>query len=190
MNTYNQAVANLKDFHSVAGDIGLRFCLMDGTLLGAVRDGDFCPGDEDDIDVGVLDRHYDKTELLVEKMKPLGFERYKSFILKGKVEGFGLRRGASHFDVIRINKHPHRSECYNFGRTTGGKKILAFVYPSLHHDSFGLINFHEKMFMTPYDPEGFLTCRYGDWKTPINRPSFIWWEDANKESIRYDYDML
>lgn len=190
MTIKTDAINNLRDLHRVAGEIGLRFVLMDGTLLGAIRDGDFCPGDEDDIDIGVSDAEYSKTAELVAKMKPLGFEKYKSFMIRGKVEGFGLRRGESHFDVIRVNRHPSRPECYNFGRTLGGKKLLAFVYPAHHHAGTDTVTLHGMDFLTPADPEGFLWHRYGDWKTPINRPKFVWWEDANKESIRYDYDML
>lgn len=190
MTLKEQAIANLRDLHRVAGEIGLRFVLMDGTLLGAVRDGDFCPGDEDDIDIGIADADYAQTAELVRRMAPLGFEAWKDFKIRGKVEGFGLRRGGSHFDVIRVNRHPSRSECYNFGRTLGAKQTLAFVYPSKHHDSTGTVELYGMKFLTPADPEGFLTYRYGDWRTPINRPAFVWWEDANKESIRYDYDML
>ena len=188
MTLKEQAVQNLKDFHWAAGQLGLDFCLMDGTLLGAYRDGDFCPGDEDDLDVGVLDKDYHKVDALVAMLAPFRFERWKNLVFRGRVEGFGLRRGESHFDVIRVNHHPQRPECYNLGRGPNG--LLAFVYPSKHHDAFEEIQLHGLTFKIPADPEGFLTARYGDWRTPINRPEFDWFSQSNRDSIRGDYDIL
>jgi len=188
MELKEQAIANLKRFYWAAKQVELPFCLMDGTLLGAVRDGDFCPGDEDDLDVGVMDADYHIVDGLVGLLKPQGFEAYKPLILKGKVEGFGLKRGASHFDVIRVNHHPERPECYNVGRGPNG--LMAFVYPSKHHEGFEEIEFYGMKLNVPADPEGFLTARYGDWRTEIRRPEFNWYEQSERSSIREDYDAL
>lgn len=192
MTLKEQAIANLRDLHAAAERIGLRWCLLDGTLLGAVRDGDLCPGDEDDIDIGVMDADYDRTPELVAELLPLGFTQYKPLVFRGRVEGFGLGRGGSHFDVIRVNHHPRRAECYNLGRIVrkGIMRFMAFVYPDKHHKSFGEIELYGMRLNTPADPEGFLTARYGDWRTPIPRPEFVWYEQANRDSIREDYDIL
>ena len=189
MTARKRAIENLVDFARVAGEIGMKFVLMDGTLLGAVRDGDFCPGDEDDLDVGVMDADYHLTSELARRMEPIGFERYKPFAIRGKIEGFGLRRGGSHFDVMRINRHPTRPECYNFGRMRDGRNF-AFVYPSRHFDDLESIVFHGVTCPIPADSPGFLAVKYGDWKTPIDRPGYVWFEDSNKDCMRFDHDML
>jgi hypothetical protein len=189
-----EAVANLTDFHRVAGEIGLSYCLMDGTLLGALRDGDFCENDWDDIDIGILSKDYDRTGILIRAMAPLGFTVFKTLFYKsavcreGRIEGIGLIRGTSHFDLIRVCHHPTRPECYNLG--SGPKGHMAFVYPDKHYATFGTVEFYGMTFRTPADPEGFLTARYGDWRTEIRRPAFQWYEQSNRASIRDDYDIL
>ncbi len=194
MTGIEQGTANLKALHRVAGEMGLTFCLMDGTLLGAIRDGGFCANDWDDIDIGILSADYDRTAEMVRRMEPLGFDVFKQLFYKstvcreGRIEGFGLRRGKSHFDVIRVCHHPTRPECYNIGG--GPRGYLAFVYSSKHHDSFEEISFYGMECKAPADPEGFLTERYGDWKTEVARPAFKWFDQSNRASIREDYDVL
>ena len=122
------------------------------------------------------------VDAVVALLKPRGFVAYKPLEFKGKVEGFGLKRGESHFDVIRVNHHPKRDEAYNLGRCHLG--LMAFVYPGKHHRGFEEIEFHGMKFKTPADPEGFLTARYGDWRTEIRRPEFNWFEKASP--VRYD----
>jgi len=187
MTLKEQAIQALKDLH----DTEINFCLMDGTLLGAYRDKDFCENDCDDIDIGILDEEYDIwSKELVLKMEAKGYEKFKELIHKGKLEGFGLRKGECHIDVIRINKHPERDECYNIGRTEGEHKIMAFVYPAKHHKKFDVLKFYGLEFKAPHDIEGFLTARYGNWKNKISRPAFNWWEQSNQSSIREQYDVL
>ena len=48
----------LQDFVSVCGQLNLRYFMVQGTLLGAVRHGGFIPWD-DDIDVGMLREDYE-----------------------------------------------------------------------------------------------------------------------------------
>jgi len=190
-NLKEQAELNLRDLYLVTKEHKINFCLMDGTLLGAYRDKDFCVNDYDDLDIGILDEDYDvSAEILVEGLSELGFEKKKELIHNGKLEGFGLERGGSHFDVIRVNRHPKRAECYNVGRTEGEHKIMAFVYSSKHFDKFGKIKFKGLWFKTPYDPDGFLTERYGNWNHKIERPAFEWWTQSNNNSIREDYDQI
>lgn len=188
MDVKAQAIANLRAWDIAAREAALDYCLMDGTLLGAVRDGDFCPGDEDDLDIGVLDKDYDQVDVVLARLTPLGFQKYKPLMFKGRLEGFGFKRGSSHFDIIRINHHPTREECYNIGRRRG--ELLAFVYPAEHHARFEEIEFYELRVKVPANPEGFLTARYGDWRTPIPRPGFRWYDQSNRESIQEDYDIL
>lgn len=193
MTVKEQAIMNLCDFHRIAENLRITFFLMDGTLLGAIRDGDFCPGDEDDLDVGILDADYDTaTKALTKELENIGFRRFKDLVLHGRVEGFGIERGPSHFDIIRVNHHSTRQECYNVGRrrVNGETQYLAFVYHSKHHDSFEEIEFYGMKFKVPADPHGFLTERYGDWHTEIRRPNFAWYEQSNRASIREDYDRL
>lgn len=110
MNTRDYALQNLEYLSNVAKERNINFCLMDGTLLGAYRDKDFCENDEDDIDIGILDEEYDAAiEPLIKGLEEYGFSRFKQFDHNGRIEGVGMLRGNSHLDIIRVNKHP---ECY------------------------------------------------------------------------------
>lgn len=184
-----QAINNLGDIWWSAKKIGLEFFLLDGTLLGAYRDKDFCEGDEDDIDIGILDENYDRTDELVRELEKFGFQKYKEYVIKDKLEGFGIRKGGNHIDVIRINKHPKRDECYNFGRefTKGGIIKIGVVYPSKHFDHFDKIRFYGMDFNIPNNVESFLTNQYGDWKVKVDRRDYNWYKSPN---LDYNYDMI
>jgi len=184
-----QALSNLGEIWYVAKKIGLEFCLLDGTLLGAYRDKDFCVGDESDIDIGILDKDYDKTTEFIEELKYYGFQNHKVFIIEDKLEGFGITKGENHIDVIRINKHPNRDECYNFGRAQMGDSSIHIgcVYSSKHFDYFDTIRFYGMDFNIPNNVESFLTNQYGDWKTKVHRDEYDWFSCPN---LDYDYDMI
>lgn len=189
MTTKEYAIQNLEYLNNVCKERNIDFCLMDGTLLGAYRDKDFCENDEDDIDIGIADKDYDEIiEPLIKGLIEYGFDKFKDFEHNGRLEGVGMRRGPCHLDIIRINKHPERDECYNLGRYHAG--VMAFVYPAKHHESFETIEFQGMQFKAPHDIEGFLTARYGNWNKKINRPDFDWFRQANNDCIRTDYDQI
>lgn len=181
----DDAVRNLRDLESARDVVGIPLILMDGTLLGAYRDGDFCEEDEDDVDIAVMDHHYQQVDLLVDVLLSRGFYLKDTFLVNGQVEGTKLERGGSHFDIARINFHPWRDECYNWGRDKDGN--LVFVYPSKHYLEFENIQLHGCRFLAPSDPEGLLSHRYGDWDEPIPRSKFDWRHGVPPGVIRTRY---
>ncbi len=188
----SQATRNLAEFAAAANRFDLDWALLDGTLLGAIRDGDFCEGDEDDIDIGIQDEDFDRLLMVTSLLEPAGFRVGDRFIHKGRIEGVKLHRGPSHFDLIRVNHHKNGEECYNLGRRPGpdGLQVLAFVYPEVHHSRTSEMVFKGIPVRVPYRAEDLLTCRYGDWKTPIPRDQFDWFNQSNRSSIREDYDAI
>lgn len=186
------AIHNLRTFHRAARDIGLSFVLMDGTLLGAYRDQDFCEGDEDDIDVGVVSDDFERVSELERILEAQGFSA-DHFIYRDRIEGVKLARGASHVDVVRISHHPELPECYNLGRVVRKRNgsnvadVLAFVYPEHHHAGTDRLKFQGMTFRVPADPEGFLTVRYGDWRTKVTRAAGFNWYEQGRASIRNEY---
>jgi hypothetical protein len=198
-----QAIQALYVLRRTAAEVGMPFCLMDGTLLGAWRDGDFCQGDADDLDIGILDADFPKVETLVRQMASVGFESYKSLEFHSQVAGLGLQRGDIHIDLQRILNHPAKPECYVIGRLrtlvkrhedadySPGNTLLAFVYPSRHLTSFGQVTFFGMDFHVPVETDGYLAVRYGqDWRTPLPREGYDWYRQAGPGVIRHDYDLF
>jgi phosphorylcholine metabolism protein LicD len=194
----SQAILNLTDFYYVAKKHNIPFYLFEGTLVGAYRDNDFCPGDEDDIDLGIWDKDYDKLELAIREL----VERYnfivtKTFHHSGKMEGVAIQRGENHIDLIRVHNHPERPETYNFCRYFGQDEdkikrgtVMVCVYPSECMDGFTKHTFYGLNCLIPKDADMYLTSRYGDYRTEIKREDFDWYSMSNTDTILTEYDMI
>ena len=152
---------NLKDFKEVADRIGMRFMLQEGTLLGAYRDKDFVVDDESDIDIGIMEDQFDKCQQVIDELLTKGFENKKIVIVEGEFHGGALTRGGCHIDLMKMVREG--SKVYNLG--DGGE--LRYDYDAKIFDGYSKIMFRGMEFDAPKDIEGFLTTRYGDWKTPI-----------------------
>ena len=63
----------LKELDEYLGEHGIQYSIMSGTLLGAVRHGGFIPWD-DDIDIAVLRKDYDRLIEILRKNKRIGEE--------------------------------------------------------------------------------------------------------------------
>ena len=63
----------LKELDEYLGEHGIQYSIMSGTLLGAVRHGGFIPWD-DDIDIAVLRKDYDRLIEILRKNKRIGAE--------------------------------------------------------------------------------------------------------------------
>lgn len=161
-----QAIKNIRDFKDICDRLGIDFCLMDGTLLGAYRDKDIIKGDEDDIDLGIMDKDYRIMEI-IDEMEKIGFDTSKRLWVKGRIEGLGAIRGGTHIDVIRINTDENGS--YNLANNIGGGHV-AYTYPKI--EKFIDIEFLGDTYKAPENIEEFLEHRYTDWKTPLGRDKY------------------
>ena len=174
MSYRNQSIRNLKDFKEMADQFKVSFCLMDGTLLGAYRDGDFCEGDYKDVDIGVLAQNYESVSAVVYWLKREGFEE-STFMLNDKIESYSLFRGGCRIDIARIRRRG--KDCYNlfrgerigkdFNTGRGAREICAYTYPSKCFDKFQQIEFKGMTFNIPDRVENYLSVRYADWKVPV-----------------------
>lgn len=148
---------NLLEFNSIAKKNGLKFGLVYGTLLGAVRERDFIDHDED-IDLFVLDEDKHILMNMLFELRNIGFEvaRYD-------------RRG-----LISIIKNNEYIDFYIFSkfktgvRTCCGECILErFLEETVEFD------FQTEKFLVPKDYLDYLHFQYGsDWQTPIPYSDF------------------
>jgi phosphorylcholine metabolism protein LicD len=181
----NKVIAKevLLEAKEVFDKLGLRFFLIYGTALGAVRDKGFIETDED-IDLGCF------HEELIPKIEELRDE----FIKRGfKVYGFSYPYGYTR--ALNIYKHNILIDIRNFEYTPSGRflqRINSDRYDIANVFSFNDvedIDFLGDKFLVPKDVKNYLTENYGDWETPD--PSFHrsiagvegYWESLGRETI-------
>lgn len=156
------ATHNLLDFKRLAENEGMRFMLMEGNLLGAYRDGGFCVGDEDDIDLGIMDDQFDKFLNVRQRLLEIGFVEKKTVDFDNKFHGGCWERGGNHIDIMRMLKDG--DTIYN----VGAYGSLRYEYPAEIFRKYGKIRFLGVEVETVGDIEKFLETRYGDWRTPVS----------------------
>lgn len=167
----DEAIKNLKDFKEIADKAGMRFMLMEGNLLGAYRDGDFCKGDENDIDLGIMDDQFFKFDEVIEELEAKGFYCKKLVVADGLWHGGCWERNGNHIDIMRML---FDGKVYNIGEM--GK--LRYNYSPDIFETYGEIEFLGLKLETPGKIEKFLEERYGDWRTPVGSDEYDY---ANKK---------
>jgi hypothetical protein len=147
----NTAVAteNLLAAHSLLVDSGIRWGIVFGTLLGAVRDSSFIQHDEDtDVFVFAQDRKFFLS--LIGEFREAGFEiaRYEGHLLS-------LIRKGDYIDF------------YFFRRTISGRRSGNLFIPKSFFLARETLPFIGRTFPTVSSPAKFLEHTYGsDWRTP------------------------
>lgn len=139
------------------------FFLMQGTALGAVRDGGFTPT-ERDIDVGILMEHF-QAPLLLRRLCEAGFQvstqnRNRNGLTHTIVCWFGnvhadvvgwLRWGDERFACAPNDVDPH----------------YCIVHPALLIERLESLSLFGRQWFVPSPHEDYFTREYGpDWRTP------------------------
>jgi len=151
-------------------ECGYSAMLAYGTLLGAVREGDFLSHD-DDIDMLIPTNASSRDEVeqvlsgLSDQLGPRGWKvsRSNSYTNFHMVE---LSTGL-HVDVFPM-------------QVNGAKTLLHMERMRLREVETSLmlpprpLTFLGEEFLAPADPEGFLAERYGDWRTPDLYDDWPW----------------
>lgn len=172
------AKQNLFDFMDILEECGIVAWLDGGTLLGAYRDGDFCDGDEDDIDIFTWSRP-DIDEKIREVMglaETRGFKVHRHW--KGDRRAPGMAQEVAfyreHTGRMKIDFNVfERKGSMAWGLAYVGKdEGIPQVVPARFYDQMENIVFLGRIFNAPYNVERYLTHRYGDWRTPIHRTAY------------------
>ena len=173
----------LKILHDVCIEMqvaDIPYWLEGGTLLGIIRENRILPWDNDlDISMNKTDqkklfRVYIKLKL---KGYRISFKRYKRDIgpfKKGefrmlKIRNYKpfLRRGDVVMDIFVKRKVGD-----DYFWTVGVKKPVLKSSPAKFTDTLDWIDFRNTKYMIPKDYNGYLSYRYGDWKTPVKTWDF------------------
>lgn len=141
---------NLLAFKSLLDAHNVRFGVIYGTLLGAIRDNDFIEHDED-TDTYVLEKDRASILALLFDLRKVGFEvaRYENCLLS-------LIRNDDYIDIYIFKKN-----IFNVYTCNG------YVVQSRYMDKFSTVNFLGEVFNTLDNPIFFLEKVYGkDWRIP------------------------
>lgn len=173
-----KAINNLKDCIDVLNKHNLTNFIIDGTLLGAIRDGDFITHDTD-IDLGVfMDEWTINTVTIVfREMMLKGFILYHSFGKFGEYFELTWYRDGIKVDFFfyyKIGDKMRFNAFLNGGRTLPND-ILTYEYDAFNFTNLIKMEFNGIIVNIPFLPKQILLEKYGkEWETPTKK-----WDWAN-----------
>jgi len=167
------ALENLVLARDVLTTIGLNYFIIDGTLLGAIRDKDFIPHD-DDLDMGVFMEEWDLPLFakVFEAMMRKGFILYHSFGKFGENFEVAWYRKGIKLDFFFYYKEGDKRKFNAFlnGGRTLPDDIITYSYDDFLIEDLILENFKGEYFNIPIDAGKVLVAKYGEnWKIPDKR---------------------
>jgi phosphorylcholine metabolism protein LicD len=166
------ALIMLKKVTNILDKKNIPYSLKAGTLLGVIRENRLLPWDND-MDICITEKYYKQLLESIPELKTLGymlwtkeFETNNSPFKKGITRIIKLRnrrlyfiRGDIGLDIfIKFKKEN------NYYWQAGLKK---YSVPAKYHDELILHDFDNKKYLIPKDYEGYLSFKYGNWKTPV-----------------------
>ncbi len=156
------------------------YWLEGGTLLGVIRENRLLPWDND-MDISIRFEDVDRLMSILWKVNLKYYlYRFKTF----KQDDFPFHKGD-----VRIVKIFNRKWIFDKGDLSldifikkrvddqrfwyvGVKRYTKKSVPARFYDDLTEIKFGKKNVSVPRDYEGYLTYRYGDWRTPVKEWDF------------------
>jgi len=179
--------ANIRNFKRIMDEEKIEFWITCGLLLGLHRDGDMIKNDEDDIDINIWKKDFNKFRDVIYRLDEIGFtvgSRRRGF--DHNISSLALRRNDCQIDVKFMDIKNDKAFILmdmNYDVTedkrrvpTKPKSYKAFIFPKEIFEKFGVIRWHHLYLRCPKNIEEYLILRYGeDWRTP--KYQFETWTD-------------
>ena len=166
----NLARKNLLVIRDILEKTDIRWGLIFGTLLGAIREKNFIKHDED-VDIYIFKEDEQKLIDLLWELKN---------------RGFNVVRFANNslLSIVRNNEY---IDFYLFRKTLFGRRCLNYYVPGVYFSSHEIIDLFNKKFPTLSKPREYLVFQYGkDWETPKKNcyaEENIWWKEIVKKNM-------
>jgi lipopolysaccharide cholinephosphotransferase len=172
-----------KLLHDVTTELektGVSYWLEGGTLLGIIRENRLLPWDNDmDISMYIKDRwilvkvtiklffkgYRISTRFYNRNLVP--FKKYELRMIKVRNYEKFFKKGEVMLDIFLKRKVDN-----DYFWTVGIKTPVLKSSPAEFYEELDWTKFNDKKYMIPKDYEGYLTYRYGDWKTPVKEWNF------------------
>jgi len=175
----------LHDMHLVLTEYGIRHFLIDGTLLGAVREGDFIAHDLD-MDIGVFAEDWTAMKLfaLTTELQKQGIDLVHQLGDFDKYFELAFRRDGIKIDLFFYRRDGEYRVFHAF--RNGGRNlpddVITYEYNAELIENIKPMYFQNESYPAPADPIAVLEAKYGhEWRTPVTK----WdWADGpnNKRS--------
>lgn len=152
---------------SAFDSLKIPFWLHYGTLLVAVRDGEF---KSDDGDVDVMIRAKDWDDSMFAAFAASGLRRFHVARFQGKTAIMYLAKEGNLTIDVHLQFHDPISKNYFVPppvRYNDGLGTLHHVLPEEYLDRENYVSFLGVNFRIPWNAEEFLADIYGDWKKPM-----------------------
>ncbi len=171
----NKAAARslLNDMHEVLKSLELKHFIIDGTLLGAVREGDFI-GHDTDIDFGVFAEEWTPATcgaLMIE----LGMRDIKLHHQFGDFDTcfeLSFKRDDIKIDLFFYRRDGDMRIFHAFlhGAADLKRDTITYEYPAELIENLRPMIFQMRYYPAPADPVRVLETKYGrDWRVPVKQ---------------------
>lgn len=155
----------LEDVKKIFDRNGIEFCLMYGTLVGAVRDENFVEYD-DDVDVALWVKDADKVNSVRQEFKDLGYY-FCATRIAGTFNFFYIARkevAKTKVDIYMLFEHDNKLWFPRYTNVKGrGPTVVAIPYTKKYFENMQEINFLGSKYKVPSPPEEFLEELWGNW---------------------------
>ena len=182
------AIAIIIKFLGILKPQKIDFFLLDGSLLGALRQGSFA-GRPKDIDLGIKEAHLKKLldafpVLIKNGVKTIRKEANK------KIDKIQFLFSCILIDIVVFRKKNignkkmwvGKKEIYNFLETkkTNNKKLNTIILPFNDLEHLTVVKAYGKEFLSPAKPKVYLKKTFGkNWMTP-DKKQFFWNKKISK----------